>query len=135
MKRFFLLLMMPALLLGGCYYDEGPVISLRTPENRLVNKWEYQKFRMNGQDITDTYRNSWVEFKSDKSATFFEDTSYTYYATWEFSDDFKTLYLDCIDDSGNVWSQDYYILKLRDKELWMESDLGSVTNYVELVEF
>lgn len=136
MKKLFLILMLPLISLGGCYYEDGPVVSLRTPENRLVNKWQYQKFLMNGQDLSTLYQSSWVEFKKDNSATFYESsTQYTYYATWEFSDDFKMLYLDCINDSGDVWSEDYTILKLRNKELWMETDLGSITKYVELIEF
>jgi hypothetical protein len=125
-----------AFTLSGCYYDDGPVISLRTPEARLVNKWKYQKFTQNGMDITSTYAHSWAEFKKDKNASFYDDaTDYSYYGTWEFSDDFKTLYIDYIDDSSNVWSVDYTILKLRNKEIWMTTDMGSVTQRIELVEY
>jgi len=134
MKKTLLLFFVLAISLTGCYYDEGPVMSLRTPESRLVNKWQYQKFTMNGTDLMDSYRSSWVEFKKDKTAMFYEDSSYSYTAAWEFSDDFKTLYLNC-SDSSNTWEMDYYILKLRDKELWMESDMGSVTMYIEMIEY
>jgi len=139
MKKLLLPIFVLAVTLTGCYYDEGPVISLRTPENRLVNKWEYQKVTVNGQDWTDVFKNGYIEFKSDKSSTFYLDSSYHYSAAWEFSDDFKYLYLDCIrqDTSGNdvTWSTDYYIMKLRDKELWMKSDDGSTVTYIELSEY
>lgn len=135
MKKILLPLFIIIISLSGCYYDEGPIISLRTPESRVVNKWKYQKFTRNGQDQMMYYKNSWVEFKKDKTANFYEDTSYSYTAAWEFSDDFKTLYLNCTDDSSNTWELDYNILKLRDKEMWLESDLGSITLYIELVEY
>ena len=135
MKKLLLPLIVIVLAFTGCYYEEGPIISLRTPESRLVNKWKYEKFTLNGQDQMDNYQSSWVEFKKDKTATFYEDTAYSYTAAWEFSDDFKTLYLNCSDDSLNTWEIDYNILKLRDKELWLESDMGSITMYLELSEY
>jgi len=135
MKKLLLPLIVIILAFTGCYYEEGPIISLRTPESRLVNKWKYEKFTLNGQDQMDNYQSSWVEFKKDKTATFYEDTAYSYTAAWEFSDDFKTLYLNCSDDSLNTWEIDYNILKLRDKELWLESDMGSITMYLELSEY
>lgn len=135
MKKLLLPLLVIILAFPGCYYEEGPIISLRTPESRLVNKWKYEKFTLNGQDQMDNYQSSWVEFKKDKTATFYEDTAYSYTAAWEFSDDFKTLYLNCSDDSSNTWEIDYNILKLRDKELWLESDMGSITMYLELSEY
>ncbi len=135
MKKLLLPLIVIILAFTGCYYEEGPIISLRTPESRLVNKWKYEKFTLNGQDQMDNYQSSWVEFKKDKTATFYEDTAYSYTAAWEFSDDFKTLYLNCSDDSLNTWEIDYNILKLRDKELWLESDMGSITMYLELTEY
>lgn len=134
MKKILLPLFIIIISLSGCYYDEGPIISLRTPESRVVNKWKYQKFTSNGQDLMSLYRNSWVEFKKDRTAYFYEDTAYSYTAAWEFSDDYKTLYLNCSDDSSNTWEIDYNILKLRDKEMWLESDLGSITMYIELIE-
>lgn len=135
MKKLLLPLIVIILAFTGCYYEEGPIISLRTPESRLVNKWKYEKFTLNGQDQMDNYQSSWVEFKKDKTATFYEDTAYSYTAAWEFSDDFKTLYLNCSDDSLNTWEIDYNILKLREKELWLESDMGSITMYLELSEY
>lgn len=135
MKKLLLPLFVMILAFSGCYYEEGPIISLRTPESRLVNKWKYEKFSLNGQDQMDEYKSSWVEFKKDKTAKFYKDTSYSYTAAWEFSDDFKTLYLNCSDDTFNTWEIDYNILKLRDKELWMESDMGLVTMYIELEEY
>lgn len=135
MKKVLLPLIVIMLVFTGCYYEEGPIISLRTPENRLVNKWKYEKFSLNGQDQMQHYQSSWIQFNSDNTAMFYEDTSYSYTAAWEFSDDFKTLYLNCSDDSLNTWEIDYNILKLRDKELWMESDMGSITMYIELSEY
>jgi hypothetical protein len=134
MKKILLPILIIIISLSGCYYEDGPIISLRTPENRLVNKWKYQNFTINGQDQMSSYKNSWVEFKKDKTAEFYQDTSYTFTAAWEFSDDYQTLYLNCSDDT-TTWESDYVILKLRNKEMWMESDNGSVTTYLELIEY
>jgi hypothetical protein len=137
MKNLTVAAIVLMMLFSGCYYEDGPIVSLRSPKARLVNKWRYQKFLVNGQDITDTYTSNgaWVEFKTDNSAEFHESSSYTYYAIWELDDDYKTLYLDCSDTSGLMWSQDYEILKLRNKEIWMTSDMGSASMRVELIEY
>jgi len=140
MKRLCVLfLVIISLSFTGCYYEDGPVISLRTPESRLVNKWKFQKVTINGLDRTSDYSHGYVEFSKDNSSTFYIDTAFQYNASWEFSDDYKTLSLDCIfiDSLGtdSTWSNDYYILKLRDKEMWMESEDGNVTTYIELIQY
>ena len=137
MKNLTVAAIVLMMLFTGCYYEEGPIISLRSPKARLVNKWKYEKVIQNGQDITNYYTddNAWVEFKSDNSATFYQDPTLTYYAFWEFDDDYKTLYLDCSNDSGDIWSMDMEILKLRNSKLWMFWDAGSVVTRFELIEY
>ena len=80
------------------------------------------------------FKNSYVEFKKDKTAYFFIDTSYSYTAAWYFDDEYKTLHLNCSDDTMYSWDIDYNILKLRAKEIWLEGTDGIYTSYIELIE-
>jgi hypothetical protein len=45
------------LLLGSCKkYDEGPWISFRSKEKRIIGTWEVQAFYVNGYDSTQFFR-------------------------------------------------------------------------------
>ncbi|MBP1672576.1 MAG: hypothetical protein H6Q25_391 [Bacteroidetes bacterium] len=49
MKKFALSCIAICLLLTGCKYDEGPFISLREAETRLVGVWELINVYKNGE--------------------------------------------------------------------------------------
>ncbi|MFH1380033.1 MAG: hypothetical protein ABII23_07125, partial [bacterium] len=38
-------------------YPEGPLISFRTPEQRLIGTWEITEFEIDGQDFMDSLKN------------------------------------------------------------------------------
>jgi hypothetical protein len=54
MKKIVTLCIAICLLLIGCKYDEGPFISLREAETRLVGVWELVNVYKNGEQITET---------------------------------------------------------------------------------
>lgn len=136
MKRSFIFsLIIIGFALSSCYYEEGPFFSFRSAEGRIINKWRYQKVTMNGQDMTSNYSARWAEFYSDFTAKFHNGTNDEYNADWTLSEDEKTLYLDCINDSGLTWSEEYAIFKLKEKEMWLQGDFGSVTMKIQYVKY
>lgn len=45
------------LIIAGCSkYDEGPILSLRSPEKRLLGLWEISELKVDDVDYISTYR-------------------------------------------------------------------------------
>lgn len=105
-------------------YEEGPKISLRSKEARVINTWKVEKYYKNGEDKT-------TDFFADKInyiETFTEDDEWSYSytdaddnelkidsGTWEFDDKDNTI----IDRNagGSTW-EELTILKLKNEEFW-----------------
>lgn len=128
------LLLLMLILLSGCYYDDGPIVSLRTPEKRLVNKWRYSYVTVNGTDVTKLYKNFYMEFKKDNTAAFFFKDLLIDNAKWKFSDDYRYIYLSFA-INNNELKEEFYILKLKKEELWLKNDSGGISTYYELVAY
>lgn len=109
------LLLLMLIILSGCYYDDGPIVSLRTPEKRLVNKWRYSYVTVNGTDVTKLYENFYMEFKKDNTAVFFFRGLLVGGAKWKFSDDYRYIYLS-FPLQNNELKEEFYILKLKKEE-------------------
>ena len=132
MKIKTLLLLL--ILLSGCYYDDGPIVSLRTPEKILINKWKYSHVTVNGSDVTKQYENRYIEFKKDNTAAFFFKDLLINDAKWKFSDDYRYIYLSFALKNNDL-KKEYYILKLRKEELWLKKDSGDTSTYYKLEEY
>lgn len=53
-KRLYFLIALTALCLCGCKYSEGPGISFRTPEERIVGYWKLADVYKNGEQVDST---------------------------------------------------------------------------------
>ncbi|HBF89045.1 MAG TPA: hypothetical protein DDX39_10425 [Bacteroidales bacterium] len=65
MKKSVIFVIAVFLLVGnGCQkYEEGPWLSLRSKENRVVGTWVVDKYHINGVDSTELYnQNKVIEF-------------------------------------------------------------------------
>ena len=125
-----------AFLLSSCYYEEGPVISLRTQKARIVNKWKYDNVTWNGLSYTDKFTNGYAEFIKSGDATFMIRQDSTNYGSWKLSDDNKTFDISMINSAGDsTWSESYTILKLKETEVWLTGDIDGITVRMELKEY
>jgi hypothetical protein len=123
-------------LLASCgKYDNGPGFSLRSKKSRVVGEWTIESAAQAGVDITSS-----VTFGGTVNEKFDKDGVYTYTydytvlgqhingsatGTWALSDDKSTL--DVTNGSGNVSSSK--ILRLTNKEMWLEESDGSGGTY------
>lgn len=123
-------------------YDDGPKISLKSEQARLVRKWQvqvayYSQFTdtpATGVNQTITWQNLKLEFKKDKTYQLenynLEQTEKTIEnGTWEFTDDFSkvkttgtVMHYDA--ETNALLSQDsknstWRIMRLTKKELWV----------------
>ncbi|PKR81416.1 hypothetical protein CW751_05000 [Brumimicrobium salinarum] len=102
-------------------YEEGPKFSLRTKANRLKGDWEVvrignQMFPSGGYSLEMSFEKG-GDFSFNYSYGFY---SYGYFGEWEFSSDKEDLRLFFDNEL-----QTFEILRLTNKELWMESNISN----------
>jgi hypothetical protein len=121
---------------SGCKkYEEGPAFSLRSKKDRVVGKWKVEKYLENGTDQTSslTSLNLRIEFKKDGKAiqSSSSPTSGTFSEEfrWEFDD--KKEKLIFIFNSGE--KNEFKILRLKHKELWLKQSNGTNVGELHLV--
>ena len=127
MKKIFALVVLASFVLMGTYsckkYEEGPMISLRTKTARVANDWKLEKAEQDGVDITANYPSAEQTFTKDgKYSAAVNGLSYS--GTWEF-DSKKENILVKIDGSSD--EAKYEIIRLKEKELWLDQTVGSQT--------
>lgn len=65
MKKLLIVCVALCLMISGCKYDEGPFITIREAETRLVGVWELVNVYKNGEKITTT------EVSANKPGTYY----------------------------------------------------------------
>ncbi len=119
----------------GCQkYDDGPFFSILPKKDRLANEWKIEKVIWNGSDVTSSSTDNYsIELKKDetyKVTYIFLGQPLTDTGTWEF--DSKKEYITTTPDGSGSETKSK-ILKLMNKELWLEEEDGSnvtETHYV-----
>jgi hypothetical protein len=121
---------------SGCKkYEEGPVFSLRSKKDRVVGKWKVEKYLENGTDQTSslTSLNFRIEFKKDgKAVQSFSSPTFGTISEefkWEFDDNKEKLIF--IFNSGE--KEEFKILRLKHKELWLRQSNGTDVQEIHLV--
>ena len=121
-------------------YDDGPWISLRGKENRLVNPWKYSLVLRNGDNVMDgkvpgsiNYTESSIGFNEE--GRFTEINSIDAIASqkdgnWAFDED-KTILQLTFDDGSE--DRNLTILKLKHEELWLKEVSGENLKKYRLV--
>lgn len=136
-NTFYIGLFCLLLILGGCSkYEDGPLISLRNKQSRLVNTWAYKLVLHNGVNVTFgtvegsiNYAASEIGFNDEMRFSDINTIDSVFIqrdGDWVF-DDSKEIVLLTYDDNGEQRSLN--ITRLRNKELWFEEQID-----VNLVE-
>lgn len=128
-----------SLLLTSCKYEEGPFLSLRSKEERLVNTWKIQEANENDRNTTPDYDevNFQVEFDYDQTfKTYVTDDSgdvYIQEGLWDFVEDKTQIRLIYTEPAVNPDRAYWEILKLREKELWVQEDRDSTVDWFKMI--
>jgi len=128
------MLAMVFVMSSACKYEEGPALSLRTKTARLTGTWKAEKFiDKNGAESTpDTNDNStWTIEKDNKfsiKSDFFGQTT-TFNGTWDWTDSKEGISVT-IDFGIGTNTVVYTILRLKNKELWIQDEDGDQTHFV-----
>lgn len=131
MKTFNTLAILFLLVFTACKYEEGPMISLKSRDKRLVRSWQLQAKEINGVKQTIDYVEVLTFGKFGKFDAYYQDASgnaTTYSGGWNFlnnDEDItynKTLYY--IDAAGDPQQKVYQvigqILRLTKKDFRVE---------------
>ncbi len=137
LSTIFLVIVVVAVAISSCRkYEEGPNISFRSKKARLTNNWRVESAEVNGTEVSqDPY---WAKQKH----YIYRDGKYivtiidpitlearNVQGTWVLYDHGKKVALTTKNFSGNIDStNDYNILKLYEKQLWIRN----VDNSVEI---
>jgi len=128
-KSIALLAIVMIAALGCRKYEEGPNISLRSPETRATNSWAIESITINGIEKSDE------PGYADQRHYFFGDGQYTLtvidpvtliaeniQGKWELYDSDRKMALTQNNFAGQPDSvEDYKILKLFKKQMWLRS--------------
>lgn len=133
--------MMMTSFFQSCKYDDGPILSLRTKNARLINSWAYDLSLRNGLNVTTAsvpgeinYINSSIGFDDNGLFSLIEevdDVLMVYDGTWEFSDKKESISLIYSDSAAEP--RELIINKLTKKRLWLEELIDDEIYRYELV--
>jgi hypothetical protein len=117
--------------IGACKkYEDGPAFSLRSKAARVANNWKIAEALDNGNNVTSDYNKYELDLTKDGHAElsidynfFGGNLKYTTSGTWTFVSEKEKISFDYENDQAdNV----YKILKLKEKEMWLKEDTGTL---------
>jgi len=143
MKRNFLIVISLCFIyssFSSCKYEEGPYISLRSKDARVINSWKYDLTLRNGLNVTTAlvadeinYINSSIGFDDNGKFSLIEEIDSVliiYDGTWSFSDKKESILIEYTD--GTVLPRELFIRKLANKKLWLEENIDDEIYQYEL---
>ena len=115
----------------GCQkYPEGPLVSIHTRTERVANQWKVAQAIDNGSDVTSDYNQFELNLtkKGDASLTakyvvLGSTFQYVTEGKWSFVSDQSKISFDY---DNNDADRVYRILKLKEDEMWLKEDTGTV---------
>jgi hypothetical protein len=128
-------------------YEEGPYLSLYSKEHRVVGEWDIEYLGINGYDSTDYFRNSQT-FGYYSCSKYKDGRKYIFHSYlngqivdgfWEMTDN-KTQILTVGAPNVNINAigpiaagkfAEWFIKRLTEKEMWLESTFENRTYYVK----
>jgi len=118
-------------------YEEGPALSFRSKKERLENNWKYEKIIVNEEEQVLDSDDEKFRLKLDKEGLAIKEIANasgpaSFVGTWEFADH-KEILKTTFNYSyfGNPVEEitEYTIVKLNNKDLWLEVISGDTSEY------
>lgn len=116
------------LSLGGCYYDDGPFLSVRSTKGRIANIWSFEYAEKQGLDITEQYKEALLHLNRDGSLFLEFNPDSIGQGKWSLSFDRKLLMFD-YELSGTKYENSFIIWRLKEKEMWLQEEVGDNLRY------
>ncbi|WP_299201005.1 hypothetical protein [Brumimicrobium sp.] len=117
--------------IGCSKYEEGSFFTLRTKKARITNTWIPVKYVYpNGSSSTNVDEGE-ITLSKDMTATWklmFNNEMYTVPGSWKFIGDKQGINVT-VSVFNFTESQDFEIVKLKSKKLWVRDSDGVVTHF------
>jgi hypothetical protein len=134
MRKLTILILLFMTVMACHKYEDGPFISFRSVEKRVIADWKMTGYTVNGQDkLTshlDGYDIIW-RFHEDKTLQWVYRANQPIEGTWEISDDNDIIVtLKMLSGAGYYFEKDTLNLtRLTSKEMWCEEYGGIAEKY------
>ena len=128
-----------SLIMTSCKYEDGPFMSFRSKEERLVNTWKIQEANENDRNTTPDYDdvNLQVRFNYDQTyrawATDDSGDVHIQDGLWDFVQDKEQIRIVYTDPAVNPDRAFWTIRRLKEKELWVEEDRDSTVDWFKMI--
>ncbi|PWH82195.1 hypothetical protein [Brumimicrobium oceani] len=128
--KFFLAILSVAFVFTACKkYDEGPALSLLTKKARISGEWRVEK-EISAAGVEQLVQSQDV-LSISKSGSFeiIEDNKIETIGTWDFIKDKEYISFTYKEDGVNN-IEEFKIIRLKNRELWLKDIEGKQYNYV-----
>jgi hypothetical protein len=120
--RYALVAAVALLFMASCSkFEDGPAISFRSKENRLIGKWKLTKWTEKGADVTSANTDGdeiFYEFLENNSVMISIGAAQPTDGTWEMEETNVIMDLQLVSEIGNYIDKDTLMLKrLTNKEM------------------
>ena len=120
--RFVLIAAVALLSISSCSkFEDGPAISFRSKENRLIGKWKLTKWTEKGTDVTSANTDGdeiFYDFLENNSVTISVGAAQPTDGKWEMEETNVIMDLQLVSEVGNYIDKDTLMLKrLTNKEM------------------
>ena len=131
MNRFLTLSVIVTLILSGCKYNEGPLVSFRSKQDRVINIWTFGQVTDNqGNDVTSDYTNWWVSLDENNGLHirwYFGAIEQDDFGTWEFADRKESIHLTYENPLLETYfPKQFLIQKLKNQQMKLKSNGNAI---------
>ncbi len=125
MKKYIFLLFTLFIVIPSCKYDEGPLISIYSKNERIMGNKSFKKVIENGVDVTAQYDRQYIEFsRSGYFAWYFYDISggltQSWGGSWQLTNKKTHISMTLYDSDDNEFSWDWEIKRLTYSDMFLE---------------
>jgi len=112
MKNFIVIFALAILVSACARYEDGPLVSIKSPEKRLLGLWEITELKVNDADLVSTYR---------------EDTAYVKFSIIEYDE----MFINIVKEGRSGSQMSTSLLSLEDHKTLMRFGLTRLVAYKE----
>jgi len=137
MKKKYFIVNIILIILFSCKYEEGPAISIRSVENRITGIYEVNEFVLNDNNVMSLFKDSCnclIGFEHEKDSkpvvglypASKRDRTFGLYKISKNKKEIQTAFIQSnltgIGPLGSLKTADWAIIKLTNKDFWIETN-------------
>ena len=140
----YMLLLVTILYVGCNGYDDGPLISLRSKDNRIIGNHKIELYEVNGIDSTDAVDMAYSGSRYEKEGFIWSDPSDDHFIVggatvgfwyWDENQEYLRMNLPGSPNGGISFPDwlEWKVKRLTYHELWVRTNQGNNTYFIKFV--